>query len=81
LRRWVDPAVGLPARVRVRTRLRRVRSDEEASRLDPNTYAAHGALSRSPLGTGVIGTVAVSGLPQAEVHDLAVAALEEHLSR
>lgn len=53
---------------------------EEKSRLDPNTYAAHGgAFPITVEGTGVIGTVAVSGLPQGEDHDLVVAALEKYL--
>ena len=54
---------------------------EQSSRLDPNTYAAHGgAFPITLAGTGPIGTVAVSGLPQGEDHDLVVAALERYLS-
>ena len=54
---------------------------EEASRLDPDRYAAHGGsfpLRLSPDGP-VVGTVAVSGLPQAEDHRLIVEALERYL--
>lgn len=54
---------------------------EQSSRLDPNTYAAHGgAFPITLAGTGPIGTVAVSGLPQGEDHDLVVAALERYLN-
>ncbi|MFC9324134.1 heme-degrading domain-containing protein [Kitasatospora sp. NPDC057015] len=54
---------------------------EEKSRLDPDTYAAHGgAFPLTVAGVGVVGTVAVSGLPQAEDHRLVVAALERHLA-
>jgi uncharacterized protein (UPF0303 family) len=53
---------------------------EETSRLDPDTYAAHGgAFPITVAGTGPIGTVAVSGLPQGEDHELVVAALERYL--
>ncbi|MEW1912582.1 heme-degrading domain-containing protein [Kitasatospora sp. NPDC085895] len=53
---------------------------EEKSRLDPDTYAAHGgAFPVTVEGVGVVGTVAVSGLPQAEDHRLVVTALEQHL--
>jgi uncharacterized protein (UPF0303 family) len=55
-------------------------SFEEKSRLDPDVYAAHGGAFPITLeGTGVIGTLAVSGLPQAEDHELVVAALEAFL--
>jgi uncharacterized protein (UPF0303 family) len=54
---------------------------EASSRLDPDTFAAHGgAFPLILAGTGVIGTVAVSGLPQADDHDLVVAALEAYLA-
>ncbi len=54
---------------------------EESSRLDPDLYAAHGGsfpvrLSRDG---PVVGTVTVSGLPQAEDHRLIVDALEPYL--
>ena len=53
---------------------------EESSRLDPDTYAAHGgAFPIILVGTGPVGTIAVSGLPQAEDHALVVAALEAYL--
>ncbi|MDX6345744.1 MAG: hypothetical protein QOF84_534 [Streptomyces sp.] len=49
---------------------------EASSRLDPDRYAAHGgAFPLRVEGVGVIGTVAVSGLPQAEDHALVVEAL------
>ncbi|WP_329491718.1 heme-degrading domain-containing protein [Kitasatospora sp. NBC_01246] len=58
------------------------RTFEEDSRLDADTYAAHGgAFPIHVEGVGVVGTVAVSGLPQAEDHRLVVAALERHLDR
>jgi uncharacterized protein (UPF0303 family) len=54
---------------------------EQSSRLDPDTYAAHGgAFPVTLAGTGPIGTVAVSGLPQGEDHELVVAALERYLN-
>ncbi|MFF3646245.1 heme-degrading domain-containing protein [Streptomyces sp. NPDC002564] len=50
---------------------------EDSSRLDPDTYAAHGgAFPVAVEGAGVIGTVVVSGLPQVEDHALVVEALE-----
>ncbi|MFE7000591.1 heme-degrading domain-containing protein [Streptomyces griseus] len=50
---------------------------EESSRLDPDTYAAHGgSFPVAVEGAGVIGTVTVSGLPQAEDHAMVVQALE-----
>lgn len=53
---------------------------EESSRLDPDTYAAHGgAFPITIAGTGPVGTVAVSGLPQADDHALVVEALEAFL--
>ncbi|MFD9127552.1 heme-degrading domain-containing protein [Kitasatospora sp. NPDC059571] len=57
------------------------RSFDTDSRLDPDTYAAHGgAFPLTVAGVGVVGTVAVSGLPQAEDHLLVVTALERHLA-
>ncbi|WP_327729533.1 heme-degrading domain-containing protein [Streptomyces sp. NBC_00487] len=50
---------------------------EASSRLDPDHYAAHGgAFPLTVEGTGVIGTVTVSGLPQLEDHTMVVKALE-----
>jgi uncharacterized protein (UPF0303 family) len=50
---------------------------EDASRLDPDTYAAHGgAFPLAVRGAGVVGAVVVSGLPQIEDHKLVVEALE-----
>ncbi|MFG1805920.1 heme-degrading domain-containing protein [Streptomyces sp. NPDC049040] len=54
---------------------------EEASRLDPARYAAHGgAFPLRVAGVGVVGVVAVSGLPQVEDHALVVAALTGFLA-
>jgi uncharacterized protein (UPF0303 family) len=55
---------------------------EESSRLDPDSYAAHGGAFPIILaGTGPVGTVTVSGLPQGDDHDLVVAALESYLGQ
>ncbi|MGW7251790.1 heme-degrading domain-containing protein [Streptomyces decoyicus] len=57
------------------------RTFEESSRLDPDRYAAHGGAFPVRLrGTGVVGAVAVSGLPQADDHALVVAGLERFLA-
>lgn len=54
---------------------------EQSSRLDPALYAAHGgAFPLIVRGTGVIGTVSVSGLPQEEDHRLVVQVLREFLA-
>ncbi|MFD8740100.1 heme-degrading domain-containing protein [Streptomyces sp. NPDC059618] len=54
---------------------------EDSSRLDPDTYAAHGgAFPITVTGAGVIGTVVVSGLPQLEDHKMVVEALENFLT-
>ncbi|MFH8370280.1 heme-degrading domain-containing protein [Streptomyces sp. NPDC018031] len=54
---------------------------EASSRLDPDRYAAHGgAFPLHIRDVGVVGTVAVSGLPQAEDHALVVEALERFLA-
>jgi uncharacterized protein (UPF0303 family) len=53
-----------------------------AHRLDPEKYAAHGgAFPILLLGTGCVGSVAVSGLPQIEDHRFVVAQLEKFLTR
>ncbi|MFJ3904174.1 heme-degrading domain-containing protein [Streptomyces sp. NPDC090025] len=50
---------------------------EESSRLDPDRFAAHGgSFPVAVEGSGVIGSVTVSGLPQAEDHALVVLGLE-----
>ncbi|MGA5260755.1 heme-degrading domain-containing protein [Streptomyces griseoincarnatus] len=55
---------------------------EESSRLDPDTYAAHGgSFPITVEGVGVVGAVTVSGLPQLQDHRLVVEALEHFLSR
>ena len=52
-------------------------SFDEDSRLDGAVFAAHrGAFPILVRGTGCIGTVAVSGLPQLEDHQLVVETLE-----
>ncbi|MGW5214093.1 heme-degrading domain-containing protein [Streptomyces sp. NPDC004051] len=54
---------------------------EESSRLDPDTYAAHGgSFPITVEGVGVIGAVTVSGLPQLQDHQLVVEALEHFLA-
>jgi uncharacterized protein (UPF0303 family) len=53
---------------------------EERSRLDPDRYAAHGgAFPIRVKGTGVVGTAAVSGLPQVEDHAFVVEQIERYL--
>ena len=57
-------------------------SFDEDSRLDPSVFAAHGGAFPILLrGTGCVGTVAVSGLPELADHRLVVEALEAFLSR
>ncbi|GAA1236716.1 heme-degrading domain-containing protein [Kitasatospora nipponensis] len=54
---------------------------EAKSRLDPARYAAHGgAFPITVAGVGVVGAVAVSGLPQADDHALVVTALTRYLT-
>ncbi|HET9138473.1 heme-degrading domain-containing protein [Actinophytocola sp.] len=54
---------------------------EENSRLDPDVYAAHGGVFPVIVhGVGPVGTVGVSGLPQAEDHAFVVAQLERFLA-
>ena len=56
-------------------------SFEADSRLDPSSYAAHGgAFPVLVRGTGCVGTVAVSGLPQLEDHQLVVDTIESFLA-
>lgn len=55
---------------------------EAASRLDPDTYAAHGgSFPITVEGVGIIGAVTVSGLPQREDHAMVVEALERYLDQ
>ena len=54
---------------------------EEEMRLDPDDYAAHGgAFPVIVRDVGVVGTVAVSGLPQVEDHRFVVTELERFLT-
>jgi uncharacterized protein (UPF0303 family) len=56
-------------------------SFEPDSRLDPAEFAAHGgAFPVLVRGTGCVGTVAVSGLPQLEDHRLVVETLKAFLA-
>lgn len=51
------------------------------ARLDPDLYAAHGgAFPVIVRGVGVIGTITVSGLPQAEDHEFVVRQIRAFLS-
>ena len=60
----------------------RGQSAYEVFALDPATYAAHGgAFPILVRGTGCVGTVAVSGLPQLEDHRVVVEVLEAFLGR
>ncbi|MEU8753919.1 heme-degrading domain-containing protein [Streptomyces chartreusis] len=55
---------------------------EDSSRLDPDTYAAHGgSFPINVEGAGVIGSVTVSGLPQLEDHRMVTEALEQFLNK
>jgi uncharacterized protein (UPF0303 family) len=55
---------------------------EAQMRLDPDDYAAHGgAFPVTVRGTGVVGTVGVSGLPQLEDHAFVVEQLRAFLRR
>ena len=52
------------------------------ARLDPSEFAAHGGVVPIRLrGSGVIGAVGVSGLPQQDDHDLVVEQLRDYLRR
>ena len=56
-------------------------SFEEDSRLDPDRYAAHGGVFPVLVrGVGPVGTVGVSGLPQADDHAFVVEQLELFLA-
>jgi uncharacterized protein (UPF0303 family) len=58
------------------------RTLEQATLLDPALFAAHGgAFPLNIVGVGLVGTVAVSGLPQAEDHAMVVAVLTEFLGQ
>jgi uncharacterized protein (UPF0303 family) len=54
---------------------------EADSRLDPDRYAAHGGVFPvNVVGVGMVGTVGVSGLPQAEDHAFVVEQVEAFLA-
>jgi uncharacterized protein (UPF0303 family) len=53
---------------------------QQSAMLDPTRYAAHGgAFPAIVRGTGPVGVIAVSGLPQEEDHDLVVRTLAAYL--
>jgi uncharacterized protein (UPF0303 family) len=55
---------------------------EAQMRLDPDRYAAHGgAFPLTVRGTGVVGTIAVSGWPQQQDHAFVVETLRRFLQR
>ncbi len=59
-----------------------VAPSSEATLLDPALFAAHGgAFPINIVGVGLVGTVAVSGLPQADDHAMVVAVLTEFLGK
>lgn len=54
---------------------------QEATLLDPARFAAHGGAFPIRIeGVGVVGTIAISGLPQADDHQMVVEVLTEFLS-
>lgn len=54
---------------------------ELRQRLNPADYAAHGGSFPVTIrGTGVVGTITVSGLPQREDHELVIETLERYLA-
>ncbi|MEV8440940.1 heme-degrading domain-containing protein [Actinosynnema sp. NPDC051121] len=54
---------------------------EADSRLDPDRYAAHGGVFPvNVAGVGMVGTVGVSGLPQADDHAFVVEQVEKFLA-
>ena len=57
------------------------KSFDADSRLDTSAFAAHGgAFPVLVRGTGCVGTIAVSGLPQREDHQLVVETLESFIT-
>jgi uncharacterized protein (UPF0303 family) len=53
---------------------------QDGASLDPKDYAAHGGCFPILLvGTGCVGTIAVSGLPQRDDHALVVSVLQDYL--
>lgn len=55
---------------------------DTSARLDTTLYAAHGGVFPITIaGVGMVGTVGVSGLPQADDHALVVEHLRAHLRR
>lgn len=74
--RYERSSMGVGERFRVQGR-----EFERDSRLDPNIYAAHGGVFPIQVaGTGVVGAVGVSGLPQADDHAFVVSQLRQFLS-
>lgn len=58
------------------------KSFDTDARLDPTPYAAHGGVFPITIeGVGVVGTVGVSGLPQAEGHTFVVEQLRAWKAR
>jgi uncharacterized protein (UPF0303 family) len=56
-------------------------SFEEHTGLDPLQYAAHGGAFPMILkGTGVVGTITISGLPQADDHEVVTSVLRAYLA-
>lgn len=61
-------------------KLERAKSTLQEKFLDPKDYAAHGGCFPILLeGTGCVGTITVSGLPQREDHDLVIRVLQDLL--
>ena len=55
---------------------------DDAPWIDPMRFAGHGgAFPITVTGVGLVGTLTVSGLPQADDHALAVGAIRAHLRR
>ncbi|GAB7045732.1 heme-degrading domain-containing protein [Catenuloplanes indicus] len=84
--RWIDRKVRVVERFQASSYLvgRRLaakgRTLDESQGVEPAGYAAHGgAFPIHVRGTGVVGVVTVSGLPQADDHALVVDVLESFL--
>jgi uncharacterized protein (UPF0303 family) len=84
---WVARKVRVVERYGHSTLYERVRHEvngrtfTEATGLPESQYAAHGGgFPLSVVGTGVVGVLVVSGLPQVADHELCVEVLEAHLA-